>query len=88
MQHGSGAITLHLDEDDSPHRPNRVRDHNAREAHPIQVLDILASRLQKKADRYERVNIPGGYGVATVELRRYAKMIRTAQEYLRHESFE
>ena len=47
----------------------------------MQVLDILAKRLEDRADALERVRLPG-YGVTIEELRKFAGMLRKAQQYV------
>lgn len=49
---------------------------------PVQVLDILAKRMDDRADCLERVNMPDGYAVTIAELRNFATMVRRARAYL------
>jgi hypothetical protein len=48
---------------------------------PVQVLSVLISRMEERADCFERVRLDG-YNLTILELRRFAKMIRNARDYL------
>ena len=48
---------------------------------PVEVLAILAKRLEDRAAALERVRLDG-YSVTIEELRRFAGMVRKAQQYV------
>ena len=51
----------------------------------VQVLTIIAERLQKRADALEGVRLEG-YSVTIEELRRFAEMVRNARNYLEQQT--
>ena len=52
-----------------------------RELTPAQVLTILATRLQKRAEQLERVNLPDNAPLI-YELNRFATMAYKARDYV------
>ena len=57
-------------------------DPGVRTLAPVEVITILAERLEKRADALEGVRMPA-YSITIDELRRLAAMARKAEGYLR-----
>ena len=58
-----------------------------RDLSPVQVLAVIAQRLEKRAAVLERVRTPGFDGTIH-ELRNFAAMVKRAKEYIRQQQFK